>query len=104
MSIYGTNDGRKTSLEVGPWYGVWGPLVQTSLDAYQPTNVSYIADPGQKAKMCMLYMTVTWPNGPTQKYPVRKQLQASSDDHRSRHRHHHHDLDAADFTAATGAP
>jgi vancomycin resistance protein YoaR len=68
MSIYGTNDGRKTSLEVGPWYGVWGPLVQTSLDAYQPTNVSYIADPGQKAKMCMLYMTVTWPNGPTQKY------------------------------------
>lgn len=68
ISIYGTNDGRKTSLEVGPWYGIWGPLVQTSLDPYLPTNVSYVADPGQRAKMCMLYMTVTWPNGTTKKY------------------------------------
>jgi vancomycin resistance protein YoaR len=68
ISIYGTYDGRKTNLEVGPWYGIWGPLVQTSLDPYLPTNVSYIADPGQRAKMCMLYMTVTWPNGTNKKY------------------------------------
>jgi vancomycin resistance protein YoaR len=67
ISIYGTNDGRKSSLEVGPWYGIWGPLVQTSLDPYLPTNVSYVADPGQRAKMCMLYMTVTWPNGTSKK-------------------------------------
>jgi vancomycin resistance protein YoaR len=63
LQIYGTSDGRKVSLSVSDWYGVWGPYTSTTLDPTLSTGVSIMMDPGQKAKMCMLYRTITWPDG-----------------------------------------
>jgi vancomycin resistance protein YoaR len=63
LQIYGTSDGRKVSLSVSDWYGVWGPYTSTTLDPTLRTGVSIMMDPGQKAKMCMLYRTITWPDG-----------------------------------------
>ncbi len=63
ISVYGTGDGRKVSLEVSKWYGVWGPLTSTTLDPALRTGVSIVVDKGETAKMCMLNRTITWPDG-----------------------------------------
>jgi vancomycin resistance protein YoaR len=67
LQIWGTSDGRKVSLDVSDWYGVWGPYTSTTLDPTLRTGVSIELFPGAKAKMCMLYRTITWPNGKTTK-------------------------------------
>jgi vancomycin resistance protein YoaR len=63
INVYGTNDGRKVSLDVSKWYGVWGPYTSTTLDPALRTGVSILVDKGEMAKMCMLTRTVTWPGG-----------------------------------------
>jgi vancomycin resistance protein YoaR len=67
IEIYGTADGRKVDWEVSKWYGVWGPYTQTTLDATLRTGVSIEIFPGEKAKMIMLYRTITWADGTTTK-------------------------------------
>ena len=63
INVYGTSDGRKVSLSVSKWYGVWGPYTSTTLDPSLRTGVSVLVSEGQTAKMCMLTRTITWPNG-----------------------------------------
>ncbi len=63
LQIWGTSDGRKVSLEVSKWYGVWGPYTSTTLDPTLRTGLTLIMDKGQTAKMCMLTRTITWPGG-----------------------------------------
>jgi vancomycin resistance protein YoaR len=63
INIYGTSDGRKVSLSVSKWYGVWGPYTSTTLDPSLRTGVSVLVTKGEMAKMCMLTRTITWPSG-----------------------------------------
>jgi len=65
IKVYGTDDGRKVTLDVSNWYGVWGPYTHTTLDPKLPTGVSVEISPGQKAKMLMVTRTITWPSGKT---------------------------------------
>jgi vancomycin resistance protein YoaR len=63
INVYGTSDGRKVSLDVSKWYGVWGPYTSTTLDPSLSTGVSILVSKGETAKMCMLTRTITWPSG-----------------------------------------
>ena len=67
INVYGTDDGRKVTLDVSNWYGVHGPYTQTTEDPNLPTGVSIEITPGVKAKMLMVNRTVTWPDGRTVK-------------------------------------
>jgi vancomycin resistance protein YoaR len=68
ITIWGTSDGRKVDIQVGDWYGIWGPYTHTTLDPSLPTGRTLVMVEGQKAKMCMLTVTVTWPDGKKEKW------------------------------------
>ncbi len=91
IKVYGTDDGRKVTLDVSNWYGVWGPYTQTTRDPKLATGVSVEVSPGEKAKMLMLTRTITWPDGKTDQGQVREQLQAPIQSSQSGHRNDYDD-------------